>query len=659
MAADLSKYRPLLAFAALLAAPASADIFLYEGTNLSVDTASDGRFATDLLGTLWVVPAGGGEAEALPSGENTSRRPRWSPDDRFLVYESLPAGRSELRLYSFAEDRNTRLSTGPHEDRQPDWHPDGEHVVFASDRDALGSDIWEIDVATRSERRISERIGNETEPAWSPDGKDLVYVHEYDGLWQIVLKRAGLPEEVIAASDQRLASPSWRPDGTLITFHALGNSGWVVKMTILSEPRLERTLIEGEDFFLSPIVWLDRQTMVYAGNGKIRQRAFNSWTSKDVPFGARVGAPDAPVVASRERRELLSVDMPRGKTVIRAPRLFDGLSNDYQLDRDIVIDGGRISSVQVAASHDDAIVVDLGDVTVLPGFVDAFGALPKNAGPGLGPLLLSVGVTTIVSEGVDGLALTRAWSGKSLPGPRVLTAAPIEAAERRRAPWLVTLGGGQPSGVQQRQEVREWLDLGVPVLADSWQAALGSGASLLLGTGARPTSPGGHSYQDVQLARGANAVTLVSGLADASTPGMDALLETRAASRFPGLEPPPRRFDVTPNLSAAAATIVLGSRPNGLPAGIGLHAELRALVAAGLSNAQALKAAGVNAASALGLGLDLGRISTGAAADLIIVGGDPLRDIDEALNVIAVVRNGRFFSVPGLLDRSDMEKNVD
>jgi imidazolonepropionase-like amidohydrolase len=47
----------------------------------------------------------------------------------------------------------------------------------------------------------------------------------------------------------------------------------------------------------------------------------------------------------------------------------------------------------------------------------------------------------------------------------------------------------------------------------------------------------------------------------------------------------------------------------------------------------------------------LGRIATGAVADLVFVDGDPLSDIDEALNVVAVLRNGRFFSVAGLIDR--------
>ncbi len=647
----------LLALA--LALPAAADIYLTEGTNLSVDTASDGRYATDLLGTLWVVPAGGGEARALASGESTSRRPRWSPGDREIVYEALSDGRSELRLYSFADGQSRRLSTPSFDDRQPDWHPDGRRVAFTSARGNTGADIWEIDVATQTERQLTRQIGNESEPAWSPNGRGLVYVHEYDGLWEIVLRRPGRANEVLVASDRRLAAPSWRPDGTLITYLALGESGYSVRMTILAEPRLERTLIVGEDFFLSPVAWPDRQSMVYASNGRIRERAFDSWTSTNVPFRARVGAPEAPAVASRKRRELLDVNLPAGKTVIRAPRLYDGLGSRYRHGRDVVIDDGRIASVQIAAAHEDAIVIDLGDVTILPGFIDAFSALPDPAPESLGPLLLSMGVTTLVAESVDGEALTRAWSGKAMPGPRVLTAADIGFEDRKRTPWLVTVSGGRAASDQHRQRVRDWQARGVPVLAESWQVALGSGATLLLGTGARPTSPGGHSYQDVQLAGGGNAVTLVSGLADASTPGIDTLMLSRAASRFPDLKAPSRRFDQTPNLAAAASSIVLGSRPNDLPAGIGLHAELRALVAAGLSESQALKAAGVNAASALGLGLDLGRVSTGAAADLVIVDGDPLRNIEDALNVIAVVRNGRFFSVPGLLDRSNLAKNVD
>ena len=74
---------------------------------------------------------------------------------------------------------------------------------------------------------------------------------------------------------------------------------------------------------------------------------------------------------------------------------------------------------------------------------------------------------------------------------------------------------------------------------------------------------------------------------------------------------------------------------------------------------QVLRAAGVNAAAALGLGLQLGRIAVGSFADLVIVDGDPLADIDDALRVVGVVRNGRFFSTIGLIDRIEKMPTVE
>ena len=112
-------------------------------------------------------------------------------------------------------------------------------------------------------------------------------------------------------------------------------------------------------------------------------------------------------------------------------------------------------------------------------------------------------------------------------------------------------------------------------------------------------------------------------------------------------------------IDAGVTSTVLASRGNGLPAGIALHAEFRALVAAGLRPEQALRAAGVNAAAALGVDPRLGRIATGAIADLVFVEGDPLSDVGNALKVVAVVRNGRFFSVAGLIERAEQARAVE
>ena len=630
---------------------AAAQVTLTEGADISVDVSADGRIVMDLLGGIWVVPGKGGTAEPLNAGLLPAERPRWSPDAAAIVFEARAEQRSGLYLYDFASDEARALGDGHHSDRQPDWHPDGKRVVFVSQRHDTGLDLWELDLPTGLSWRITSHPGDESEPAWSADGRNLVYVRHHDDRWSLVLRPFGQPDRELVVSEERLSAPSWRPDGSLVTFAREGSDGTTMNMVILSNPLLERVLIDDQDLFITPLAWLDRQQMLYAANGQIRKRQFNSWVSRTVPFRATVGRPVAHAPRTVPVRELALFDEPAGKLVIRAARLFDGIGGGYREGLDILIDGGRISAIEPQQDRAGAVLVDMGNLTVLPGFIDGYAALPREAGERVGPALLSFGVTTLVAEHEDADELNQRWSGEDIPGPRVLEARPASAATEP-APWLVTVAGDMNAGMAQRAAVERWQQQGVPVLAETWQAALGSGASLLLGGAALPGSPGAHQYHAMKRAAGSSEpVTIVSGLADAQTPSLAALLASRQAGLLGREIEPVRRFAAPPRLATGTTTVVLGSKPSGLPAGLGLHAEFRALAAAGLTPEQTLRAAGVNVAGALGLGLQLGRIAVGSFADLVIVDGDPLADIDHALRVVGVVRNGRFFSTIGLIDR--------
>jgi imidazolonepropionase-like amidohydrolase len=86
------------------------------------------------------------------------------------------------------------------------------------------------------------------------------------------------------------------------------------------------------------------------------------------------------------------------------------------------------------------------------------------------------------------------------------------------------------------------------------------------------------------------------------------------------------------------------------PNAVNLHGELMSYTMAGMSNFEALKAATVNPARALGL--DAGTIEAGKLADLVIVDGDPLADIASAHKVRRVVANGRVFEIDQLVNRT-------
>ncbi|NYZ61784.1 CIA30 family protein [Luteimonas deserti] len=138
----------------------------------------------------------------------------------------------------------------------------------------------------------------------------------------------------------------------------------------------------------------------------------------------------------------------------------------------------------------------------------------------------------------------------------------------------------------------------------------------------------------------------------AVAPRLSATQRGTLEAPFP-LAPQPRRLaDAIASvraLHAAGVTLLAGSdAPNpGTAQGASLHGELALLVQAGLSPAQALAAATSLPAARFGLA-DRGRIAPGHRADLLLVDGDPLRDITRTRHIVAVWKNGR----PVALDTS-------
>jgi imidazolonepropionase-like amidohydrolase len=76
--------------------------------------------------------------------------------------------------------------------------------------------------------------------------------------------------------------------------------------------------------------------------------------------------------------------------------------------------------------------------------------------------------------------------------------------------------------------------------------------------------------------------------------------------------------------------------------GFSLHAELAALVAAGLSPYEAIRAATAEAARFAGMEAEFGTIRMGARADLVVTDADPLADVSSLARPTAVVLRGEW-----------------
>jgi imidazolonepropionase-like amidohydrolase len=98
--------------------------------------------------------------------------------------------------------------------------------------------------------------------------------------------------------------------------------------------------------------------------------------------------------------------------------------------------------------------------------------------------------------------------------------------------------------------------------------------------------------------------------------------------------------------------------------GFTLHDELKALVDAGLTPLEALRAATMNPARFLGLEKEMGSIEVGKIADLVLLNADPIKDIGNTTRIDAVIVNARFYDraaidelLSDLLERARREKS--
>lgn len=99
-------------------------------------------------------------------------------------------------------------------------------------------------------------------------------------------------------------------------------------------------------------------------------------------------------------------------------------------------------------------------------------------------------------------------------------------------------------------------------------------------------------------------------------------------------------------LHRAGVPIVPGS-DTGL-VGFGLHREIELYVQAGMTPLEAIQSATIVSARAMGLDKDTGTVEAGKRADLILIDGDPLKDIRALRNVNRVITNGRMYDAASL-----------
>ncbi len=356
--------------ALLTGAPGAAEqvVKLDEGSAMHVTTDATGRrISFDLAGLVWVMDPADGNARPITAATQLARQPALAPDGQQLAYLTGLPGQRQLQLLGDLQGSPQRLTFGAFDHAAPTWHPDGQRLAFTSNR---GGDlaIWEIDIASLDLRQRTFSRGNERDPAYDAQGSRLAYVASTPlGQGLFVLDAAGKTSTVLSVEGS-LHAPSWRPDGSLLTFVYRTAGVSELRMLILSNPPVVKALTRGENVFASPARWLDKNTFIYAADGRIRRRRFDDFSATDLSFRAPLRLPARPAVTAQvdaAREAPNPVQGVTGFAQTGARRFVTALGDIWELDRDGAV-VSKLSSApyfetQLTASPDGSRLAFLSD----------------------------------------------------------------------------------------------------------------------------------------------------------------------------------------------------------------------------------------------------------------------------------------------------------
>jgi eukaryotic-like serine/threonine-protein kinase len=141
--------------------------------------SKDGQWAayvSCLEGNLWRGKLDGSERLQLTFGPDYAMVPRWSPDGKKILFNSLTTAVKPARIYEVSVEGGTPrlvLPDDPHPQQDANWSPDGSKIVFGGGAHDATSTIRILDLTTH---QVSTLPGSQTltSPRWSPDGRYIV-----------------------------------------------------------------------------------------------------------------------------------------------------------------------------------------------------------------------------------------------------------------------------------------------------------------------------------------------------------------------------------------------------------------------------------------------------------------------------------------------------
>ncbi|PZO77288.1 MAG: Tol-Pal system protein TolB [Mesorhizobium amorphae] len=168
---------------------------------------------------LAIMDQDGANMRYLSDGRAIALTPRFSPTRQEITYMSYESGQPQVYLLQIETGQRELVGNFPGMTFAPRFSPDGQKVIMSLLRDDGNSNIFTMDLRSRTTTRLTNSNAIDTSPSYSPDGSKVVFTSDRGGQPQIYMMGAdGSGANRISFGGGSYSTPVWSPRGDLIAF---------------------------------------------------------------------------------------------------------------------------------------------------------------------------------------------------------------------------------------------------------------------------------------------------------------------------------------------------------------------------------------------------------------------------------------------------------
>ncbi|MBE7184735.1 MAG: Tol-Pal system protein TolB [Methylobacterium mesophilicum] len=168
---------------------------------------------------LAIMDQDGANVRYLSNGKTIAMTPRFSPTRQEITYMSYESGQPQVYLLQIETGQRELVGNFPGMTFAPRFSPDGQKVVMSLLRDDGNSNIFAMDLRSRTTTRLTNSSAIDTSPSYSPDGSRVAFTSDRGGQPQIYVMGAdGSGQSRISFGGGQYSTPVWSPRGDLIAF---------------------------------------------------------------------------------------------------------------------------------------------------------------------------------------------------------------------------------------------------------------------------------------------------------------------------------------------------------------------------------------------------------------------------------------------------------